>query len=160
MTTTLPGKKQGVYCIHIYILGFIPCIVLNPFDWKIWKSNLDCIEWSQDWSFLKIILQGIPGKQITWPTIKGKNMSTLPISCVKSLYKFVVSLIHTLCRYYAEFPCNFDLRLFPFDEQSCPMEFKMRNAIKAQVSCLHYDTNQGILERGLQTSCIRLFLSV
>ena len=36
-------------------------------------------------------------------------------------------------RYYAEFPCNFDLRLFPFDEQSCPMEFKMRNAIKAQV---------------------------
>ena len=36
-------------------------------------------------------------------------------------------------RWFAEFPCNFDLRLFPFDEQSCPMEFKMRNAVKSQV---------------------------
>ena len=31
----------------------------------------------------------------------------------------------------------------------------MRNAIKAQVSCLH-ETSQGILERGLQISCTRL----
>ena len=46
---------------------------------------------------------------------------------------FIYLISPHICRYYAEFPCNFDLRLFPFDEQSCPMEFKMRNAIKAQV---------------------------
>ena len=40
------------------------------------------------------------------------------------------------------------------------MEFKMHNAIKAQVSCLYYETKHGILERGLQISCIRLFLAV
>ena len=36
-------------------------------------------------------------------------------------------------RWSAEFPCNFDLRMFPFDEQSCTLTFKMRNAIKDQV---------------------------
>ena len=51
-------------------------------------------------------------------------------------FSFFMEILYTYFfpwRYYAEFPCNFDLRLFPFDEQSCPMEFKMRNAIKAQV---------------------------
>ena len=36
-------------------------------------------------------------------------------------------------RWFANFPCNYDLRMFPFDQQNCELEFKMRNAIKAQV---------------------------
>ena len=38
-------------------------------------------------------------------------------------------------RWFAQFPCNYDLRMFPFDQQNCELEFKMRNAIKAQVLC-------------------------
>ena len=37
-------------------------------------------------------------------------------------------------RWFANFPCNYDLRMFPFDQQNCELEFKMRNAIKAQVN--------------------------
>jgi len=36
-------------------------------------------------------------------------------------------------RWFAVFPCNYDLRMFPFDQQNCELTFKMRNAIKAQV---------------------------
>ena len=40
---------------------------------------------------------------------------------------------HFVFRWFANFPCNYDLRMFPFDQQNCELEFKMRNAIKAQV---------------------------
>lgn len=35
-----------------------------------------------------------------------------------------------LRRYYAEYPCTFDLKFFPFDEQVCTMEFKARTVTK------------------------------
>ena len=35
-----------------------------------------------------------------------------------------------LRRFYAEYHCTFNLRFFPFDEQTCKMEFKARTVTK------------------------------
>ncbi len=33
-------------------------------------------------------------------------------------------MLTLLFRYYAEYPCVFNLRFFPFDDQTCKIEFK------------------------------------
>ena len=38
-----------------------------------------------------------------------------------------------MLRWYADFPCEYDLNYFPFDTQVCLLEFKMRTATKQYV---------------------------
>ena len=39
-------------------------------------------------------------------------------------------------RFSAEYHCNFDLRFFPFDEQTCKMEFKARTVTRNYLELL------------------------
>ena len=46
------------------------------------------------------------------------------------VYQGYKNALMYLRRYYAEYHCTFNLRFFPFDEQTCKMEFKARTVTR------------------------------
>ena len=62
-------------------------------------------------------------------------------------------------RYQVSYHCLFDLRLFPFDQQECIMQFRMRSATNKRVvfktGTLEYFGHRSMVEFLLETIAIQ-----